>query len=655
MPFEKYRLLERNDTGVYRVDATLDWLAKVRQAILDVEDERGFQWYTTYDLIVLIPDVSAQESQNSRDYQPAILSSEINTLECRIAALYSEFKVRYEALYAHLQQRDVMVNSDQVWLRWLEESYHLIVSLLSSRLCIDLGICLISQFMDMLEYGRRLFSYPERFQLEDLEQIQNNFCKFFSNIAVLIDSMNQTNRQFVLVPSFHLPSFEIPPQIMAYYTVVVKKIREALRDEGSDIFYGFTISPKLVRTLSVESLSLLNILPEDEWISVNMDEAAFYALQLTTDTIAHEVSHFVGEEMRNREFRKECILKCALQSLLISVIGRFTSQVQELLKAAYGETRSISIVKMHLDDLNCAAAALWDAVKDVDLEKYDAKEENFSRDLEPIIWNLPQDIANVPTLAHAAFEQVWKLIHKGESSQEENCIGLLDGLNLLVKWKLDIKADASGTDSQETFRAIVESEAEDIFIDVIEDLAANLECTWNGVPIVEGDRVGQELQQLCEMFRETFADLQAIILLGMKWEDYCKLLLPTNDRPGRDHLARMYSVAKALIRCDFWDGDCSYGGDAFSKIRSAIPLDPLSDSHVLARVGIPPTLSFYLIEYLAVCANDILDSFGQEPARQRVEELREIHNILSGKASFLALQKMVSSLTNQYWKELLHK
>lgn len=386
-----------------------------------------------------------------------------------------------------------------------------------------------------------------------------------------------------------------------------------------------------------------------------MDEAAFYALQLTTDTIAHEVSHFVGEEMRNRKFRKEHILKCALQSLLKSAVGRFTSQVQELLEAAYGQTRTISTVKMHLDDLDRAAVTLWDAIKDVDPKKYGAEKENFSRDLEPIIWMLPQDIAHVPTLAHTVFEQAWTLIHQNESSHDENCIGLLDGLDLLVKWKLGIKANTSGTDSQETFRAIVESEAEDIFMDVIEGLAADLDCSWNGQPMVQDNPVGQELQQLCEMFRETFADLQAIILLGMKWEDYCKLLLPTNDRPGRDHLARMYSVAKALIRCDFWDGDCTYGGKVFAQVRAAIPLDPLSDPQALVKLEIPPTLSFYLIKYLTVCTNSILASFDRGPVRKRVEELREIHRILSGETSSLTLQKMISSLTNQYWKELLQK
>ena len=63
-------------------------------------------------------------------------------------------------------------------------------------------------------------------------------------------SMNQTNRQFVQVPAFHLPSFNLPPQLMAYYTVLSQCLREVLQDDEGTI-YGLAISPNLSNILSV--------------------------------------------------------------------------------------------------------------------------------------------------------------------------------------------------------------------------------------------------------------------------------------------------------------------------------------------------------------------------------------------------------------------
>lgn len=86
------------------------------------------------------------------------------------------------------------------------------------------------QFLDLLEYGQRLFGKKGRtLSQQELETIHKNFAVFFSNTAILVDSLNQTNRQFVQVPAFHLPSFEVPSQIMAYYTAMAYRI---LKQEG---------------------------------------------------------------------------------------------------------------------------------------------------------------------------------------------------------------------------------------------------------------------------------------------------------------------------------------------------------------------------------------------------------------------------------------
>lgn len=667
----KYWLLERNDIAFYREDATLSWLADVRQAVIDVEKEFGAPWYTTYSLIVLIPDSTEEDSKKWRSYNTPSPNKVVAPLQRRMNDLYQAFKDSYEAAHVHLQRKGVNVRSDRVLLRWIEESCSLVVSLMSSRLSENLGVCLLPQFEDMLTYGRLVFSQTERITRDDVEHIHKSFNEFFSNVAVLIDSMNQTNRRFVQIPSFHLTSFEIPPQIMAYYTVVVRKMLEALKDGGADNFYGLTMSPRLVNTLSVFSLGVPELLPKDEWISMNMDESSFYTLRLTVETLAHEVSHFVGEELRNRKFRKECMIKCVFQILLNALMICFTRQVDLLAGSLYRDPLPPNTLLFRVDKLDRAAQALWEQAKGIDPDWYGCEKSHYSWHMESVIWQIPRDMSGDPALGHEMIRQIMELIRETGSPESRT---LLARLRQYVEWKLGLDGSkrgeqalnatlAGGADS--ALDAAVANEAEDILVGTIDSLADGLQAFYEvsqsireadgeGAEDVGGEGDGdvlatvcRELDYLCYMFRETFADLQAIILLNMSWKDYCKLLLQGSDIPGSDHTPRMFSVTKALIGCGMWRReDIDYQDPVFANVSGALSLDPVDDADRLAGVHrISPTLSFYLITYLSACARDIRSSFTGS-SKETVRELQDIHAMLSSRTTFLDLQKNILNLTD---------
>lgn len=643
-----YWLLGRNDIAFYRKDASLAWLAEVRKALLEVENVS--QWHTTYNLTVLIHDGTNENPDKWKHFEFRDPNTLIKPLQDYMEALYNDFKQRYEAAYVQLQQDGVMVYSDQVWLRWLEKSCRLVVSLMSSRLSKDLGMCLLSQFMDMLIYGKRLFAQLEgQITRDDMEDIQRSYRKFFSNVAVLVDSMNQSNRQFVQVPAFHLPSFDIPPQIMAFYTVILQKILLTLKDKDKDIFYGFTVSPKLVNSLSVFSIGKQDSRLRDEWVSMNMDESSFYSLRSTTETLAHEVSHFVGETVRNREIRKECALKCAFE-LLINCLGRrFAAAVDRITASLNGDLEEQSSFRLFLTDLRQAANVLWNEVKLLDSELYDSESNHYSKDVEATIWQLCQDIYEDTALCHTLAQQIWNALC---NSSDQGSKKLLEKMKFFVKWKLGLEERVFNEEDEKTFAAIVASEAEDIFVNAIEEVSYELRLFYSTHIPASNDQIFVEMEYLCYMFRETFADLQAIILLDMKWADYCKWLLQGNKLPGADHVPRMYSVTKALVSCGIWEEDFSSGGDAFGRVRDALPLDLSRDGHKLAMLRVPPSQCFYLTEYLKQCAQDIQTVFERD-YKEAVAELREIHGKLDDSTSLLELQKLVLSLTNEYRTMLL--
>lgn len=667
----KYWLLERNDIAFYREDATLSWLSKVRQAVSDVEEQHGAPWYNTYSLTVLIPDGTEEDSKKWCSYKSPNPNKVVAHLQQHMNALFEKFKDSYEAAHHHLQQQGIKVHSDQVLLRWVEESCSLAVSLMSNRLSENLGVCLLPQFEDMLTYSQLLFSQKEHITRDDVEHIQRSFNEFFSNVAVLIDSMNQTNRRFVQVPSFHLTSFEIPPQIMAYYTVIVRKMLDVLKDRETDNFYGLTMSPRLVNTLSVFSLGVPELLPKDEWISMNMDESSFYTLRLTVETLAHEVSHFVGEELRKRELRKECMIKCVFQILVNALMILFTRHVDQLAMPLCKDQLPANVVLLRVDELDQAAQALWEQSKGIDSDWYGCKNFHHSWHMGSLVWQIPQDVRNDPALGHEMIRQIRELVRKTNTPGSR---ALLERLRMYVEWKLGLdgredakcpSSDAMFNEEKDILVAAVDNEAEELLSNVVDDLANDLqdfyeasqsirETSTEGASEVDSEENGdilnmvcRELDYLCYMFRETFADLQAIILLNMDWKDYCNLLLQGNDTPGDDHAPRMFAVTKALIDCGLWSYEgIDYEDTVFANVSGALSLDPVNNADRLSDTHrISPTLSFYLITYLSACAQDIRKFF-TGPSKETVQELQDIHAILSNQTTFLDLQKNILNLTN---------
>lgn len=259
-------LLGRNDVNLCCSDVSLPWLRKVRDAL--IMSTKGDPWYTTYDLMILI----AEDSHNWM--KPDRSPRNLEILKEKMGEKYKAFMEAYTGQYKKLTESGDIYYPDQVWCRWLKKSSCLAVALIGNPLSSDFGTCLVPQFRDLMEYGRRLFLGNGRLLVQaEIEKAQDYFARFFSNTAILVDSLNQTNRQFVQVPAFHLPSFDVPSQIMAYYTTMAYRILNVLWDK-EEYFYGLSISPKLVNTLSVSSLALPEVLENDEWLDIH--KIAFY-------------------------------------------------------------------------------------------------------------------------------------------------------------------------------------------------------------------------------------------------------------------------------------------------------------------------------------------------------------------------------------------
>lgn len=649
-------LLGRNDVSLYCQNASLPWLSQVRDALIRSTATDSGPWYTTYDLIVSV-------KEGSHEWKvPEYSQRDLTLLEKKMANCYEKFEAAYNDLYRQLNENEDVYYLDSVWCRWLKESSSLAVSLIGNPLSSNLGVCLVPQFLDLFDYGRMLFGKKGRLLSQaEVEKIHKNFAMFFSNMAILVDSLNQTNRQFVQIPAFHLPSFAVPSQIMAYYTAMAYRILNVLHDKDT-YFYGLSVSPRLVNTLSVSSFALSKALPTAEWLDINMDEEAFYTLKLTTETLGHEISHFVGENNRNRKKRKECIIQWAFQELLgewcIQLndrIPRLFCLPQQTIKEAagypswatlYGAAKGLRILAQKAD------------------KKYRSTQNNQLDNVKKLIWQAAEDVKQIPELREEAFDQIWGILCNDPEGRT-----LMEQVRRCICWEIGLNPTFEAGPSSSpapvrkwTVEGLMKDKLRDLFYTILEDTANLFRPDSRRQNLIQQNMLDR-FQTVCYLFQETFADLQAILLLDMNWNDYCMLL--KRDKARKlipDCPPRMLAVTRALIdsrdqawepKEDFFVFGSEEFDEEFDKVKKIafMPSEYFIDG--LCSNDFDPVLICYLTEYLRDCADNIQEYFKEGSRKDAQNEIREMYHMLSKPSSILTLQKAMLAFVERYRTQCL--
>lgn len=653
-------LLERNDIWFYSPRATLRWLKDVREAAVDLvkKNPNEAPWFITYNLTILA---------RMKNIHPSSPPSAI-----RVDALQEKMKAKYLAFAEEYKQATAKLRmaQDTVWLHWLKESSMLAVSLMKNQLSMDLGICLVPQFLDVFDYAKDLFR-SEYLNRNAIEAFQANFATFFSNIAILIDSMNQSNSQFVQVPAFHLTSFEMLPQLMAFYVTIAYRLKDALKDED-DAHYYFTISPKFIKSLGVRSLAIQNVLHRDQWLEMVISEGSLYTVQLTTDTMAHEVSHFVGQYNRNREARKCYEVKYAFHEIIAYILDRLPDRLRERLAGIpYNELVKPgeswhwkNAVPYKMAQLMNAADKFWEIAKD--LEPFSLEREIFSNDVLSLNLNMSSLFLQQPILFRCIAEHVFQIAFWDNQSKS----GRLDLMTPMRRWSgLEYKTGGQKADlpeqrilgegSDRLEEAIIKSEVDQIVADLLSEHAENIRRSQcEGVYSAEY----HTFEKMQYMFSEAFADLQAVMLFQLTWRQYCAMLRREEDvELIKDLPPRMLAVARALLP-DIWKDDPIDSGQAemaaielvLSKDRDPVKSPSYFQGLSISaddneRTNIEVGLLYYLTEYLKCCKIKIESAFKNN---EHVKELRRIHKALSDDSSILKLQQMLMEFIYNYRKDL---
>lgn len=665
LQLRSYRLLGRNDIALYHPAASLAWLAELKEII---NAEKDF-WYTTYDLAVLVPYDKAESfafcpGDPSFGLEVAETTLIGSSIEIKMDRLYSEFEVAYRN-----KCEEILLDPDDVWLRWLKCASNLAVTFFKSRLSVDLGTCLVPQFFGLLQYGTQLFK-SKKLQIGHMDRIREIFTEVFVNISILVDSLNHSNRQFIQVPSYSSISFEMPPKLMAYFTALSHRLAQVLQDRP--YLYSITISPKFACELDVSSFAVHNVLSKHEIITISLEERSIYTLQLTTEALAHEISHFVGDDNRCRDLRRECIIKCALAELIDDLV----CDVQgELLSTR--ENSEDLLIGYDWETLDENVETLWNLWDSLDISPK-SKRDDYLWEVYNDILNLPKHLDEQPSLRYALFDALNGIFQPENSDPSGGDVFWL-AMARKVSWKVGAElpedqdfSELEKKDIWKYYRSFISDEIYHVMRKLLSRyVAQNQQDAYNVDSSLFHLHAGSRAAHIRYLFSETFADLQAILLFNMTWDDYCNLLI---EKGLGDAAPRMLAVAKTLkdARSEVWPEEWPKDWPAmhswehetiqlppdfeefseFLNIEKAITLDPKVNGDSLQELGFSPNLIYYLTKYLKECAKVIRYNLLSNEKRGLVKELLIVHQNLTANVSIYNLNATLMEFISSYHKGL---
>lgn len=139
--------------------------------------------------------------------------------------------------------------------------------------------------------------------------------RFLEEFILYAQNTVRSDRQFTQTPDFTVRIFDMPAKINAFYNAYINEVKKVLNhfagqckegqvEAGNHHEYEFLICPGIVDNMKVDEVFPM-FTENRRLFLVDMPEKQVFNPELMLVMLGHEISHFVGSPLRNRELRYE--------------------------------------------------------------------------------------------------------------------------------------------------------------------------------------------------------------------------------------------------------------------------------------------------------------------------------------------------------------
>ena len=138
------------------------------------------------------------------------------------------------------------------------------------------------------------------------------YYEFIKYVKLCMQNFSKPDRIFLQITDLNIRYFDIPSKLVALYNAYLYYAKKLLNGQY-DGQYEFLLCAGMNKITEVKELYPQTLEKEKHrprhLFRVEIPESHTYKLKLMFITLGHEVSHFVGRSIRNREYRYQSIVK----------------------------------------------------------------------------------------------------------------------------------------------------------------------------------------------------------------------------------------------------------------------------------------------------------------------------------------------------------
>jgi len=551
------------------------------------------------------------------------------------------------------------IRLDPVFVRIISEMEIMLKNPLVFQLASDLVVCLLPQLFDFAIYMQKqmiLSTIENRTRSQmlidnrerNVEQLLNTF---YLDISSLVSSTVHSARQFVQIPHCGVTALEMPPKIMAYYSIMAHEISEALNDRKEEVFFGVMLSPRLVSEPEVLSMPMLDSNNDDHLLSISISENMLYDPIRTLSILGHEIAHFVGDRARCRPYR--------LRQIAAYYIHKYLQDFFMIYGDIIGLDTSDSLIEY------VPTKKLMDFSQDIATKLFfpESKDEFF---------NKKATLRNANYIVKAIKDVHDELLSNSDSRKQifEGWIyskgkPLLFASNIMNNLMLMLGASfGQAGDQCDDCQHMSNARILEEYVSKAFNSAVDVYKRWfpKSAGEVEDDFLNGQIKYL---FFECYADISMIMTYKMQPNNFANLYI--HGRPyDATEFARFRAVARALYKAGIWKDDdrplslevfYSEDSDWKSHINTLYKLcmqeswKPEYSEAINRRYGVDWPLQYTLQEYLSECI--VMQKNVLRENKKQVKNVRErfkTGNVLS-EPSCDAVEK-IHDLEWRYLREI---
>lgn len=505
---KEYGLFGRHDISIVKEDANLEWLVYIQYLLDQVtkdEEVAAEYLFSTHETFIKVSnigeyaDIAPKKDTSNSAYQMA--QERLDTKCSDYFEMLKRKKEQYNGEYGIP----------------IEAVKNSILSIMKNRFAEDFVLCMYQSFYEFLEYLLEKMGHED----DDIRKFDDCFSEYFRGLNSLVNSAMHSERQFIQATAFNAIIYDVPSKIMAFYVALIDEFQGIMRGE-TDQCYTFLLTPSFSNEISVKIISYSEERPpHDRILMVSINERSLYNPKAVIRRMAHEVAHFVGDELRERASRKKRVKLSILYIILSQVLhGSYLSSWD-----LYGLIEKIEKV-LSTDT------------------RFADNEYNYSEDLLKVLPEIAEELTlnhRIKNLLYNYIMGILKNYLMGRASEREE---YKEEREEIWRYALELSGPDVGTPTgslQDAYEKRNFSETQLqlltnlIYRDMKEELGivnkdkevlkqkgrvSQSLISRVGSKILNEKTVGEYVKTLSNIYSEAFADVQMVLLTGLTYEDY---------------------------------------------------------------------------------------------------------------------------------------